>query len=139
MLTKEIVLEFDSKRSKVEKLKEELKTQKEIFEKTITGIKYEIQEAEKELESTKNILEEQALAEYAETKEKNLIGGFKIQDRKYLEYDATEAFNWAKEKGMFLLMDIKQFEKSVPALNLDFVKQKTKEQVTYPKDIKLEE
>lgn len=84
-------------------------------------------------------VERLALADYSENKNKKLFGGIGIQERKNLEYDQATAFNFAKEKGMFISFDKKAFEKVAESLNLDFVKSKTEPKVTFPAIIKVGE
>lgn len=74
-------------------------------------------------------------AYFKETTNKNLVGGYKIQERKKIEYDETKALAWAKEKDMFLSLDKKSFEKAVEGLSLDFVTISKEPSLAIPKEI----
>lgn len=74
-------------------------------------------------------------AYFKETTNKNLVGGYKVQERKKIEYDETKALAWAKEKDMFLSLDKKSFEKAVEGLSLDFVTISKEPSLAVPKEI----
>ena len=118
--------------------KELLKQKKEEFEKENADLLSGIRGLEENVNNTKQKIEEQALTLFESTKEKKMFGGIGIQERIDIQYDADKALEWAKEKDMFLALDIKSFEKAVEGLKLDFVKIDKKPKVTFPKQIKLE-
>ena len=126
-LLKEVNILDLSIKEKKEKHKEELNplaTKKESLDNQINDLKED--------------LEQQALQEFKESGSKNLYGGIKIQERKTLDYDADKALEFAKEKGLFLSLDKKAFEKSAPTLGEDWIKTGKEDKVTYPKVFKLD-
>lgn len=62
-------------------------------------------------EESEKALREFAVNLYAETGEKQLDENVSIRVNKRLEYDAAQAFNWSKERGICLTLDKKAFEK----------------------------
>lgn len=78
------------------------------------------------------------LAAYNATKDKAPMGGVTIKLFTRLRYDATRAFQWAKEKAMCLVpeqLDVAAFEKVAKATTLDFVTIDQEPQVTIAKDL----
>jgi len=94
-----------------------------------------IKATKEQIEKIKQEINPLAVAEYESTGEKKLIGGIGIQCRKTLDYDESKAFEFAKQKQMFLQLDKKSFEKVAASLGLDFVKEGEKVIVTFPKEI----
>ncbi len=78
-----------------------------------------------------------ALADYAITKEKKLIGGIGIRVIKKLEYEPGKAFNWASEHKLCLSLDKRAFEKLAKTEQIDFVKIQEEATATIPTEIKL--
>lgn len=78
-----------------------------------------------------------AAAEYYRTGNKKLAGGIGIREKTELRYDDGEAFKFAMQKGMFLSLDKKAFEKAAPSLQLSFIEIEKVPQVTFPKQIEL--
>lgn len=116
-----------------------LKTKKEAFFSTIADLEERISKLKETVNNTKSAIEEDATAIYEETKNKKFFGGIGIQERQKLVYEEKKALEWAKEKDMFLSLDVKAFEKVASTLEgLDFVTKKTKIKVTFPKEIKTE-
>ena len=60
-----------------------------------------------------------------------------MQEVKKLNYDEKIAFDWAKEKQMFLQFDKKGFEKAATSLNLEFVEETTTLRATFPSKIEV--
>ena len=98
----------------------------------------EIKEQEKTLMDS---IRELALEEFSKNGEKKLYGGIGIRvgkDKTMYNYDEGEALSFAKEKGMFLKLDVGPFESAIESLDLDFVSKEVvagKATVTFPKDI----
>lgn len=116
-----------------------LAQKREEFEDSISDLKTkkaELEDLEKEL---KQSLSEEALEEYQETGNKKFPGGIAIREEKSVDYEEDKAFEFAKEKGMFLKLDRKAFEKAADSLGLSFVEISKKPKVTFPKVIKLAE
>jgi len=120
-------------------LLEDLKKEEEKFKSFISEKKETLLETKKAIADQKELLNNEGVKIFNETGEKTLFGGLKIQSRTVKEYDERKAFDFAKEKGMFLLLDKKGFEKAASSLDLDFYEEKKVERVTFPKVIKLED
>jgi len=95
-----------------------------------------IKATKEQIEKIKQEIKPLAIAEYESTGQKKLTDGIGIQCRKTLDYDEAEAFEFAKEKGLFLKLDKKAFEKSAISLGLNFVGESENVIVTFPKEIK---
>lgn len=91
----------------------------------------------KEIEELKVLIHADACDEFEKTGEKKLLGGIGIRVKKTIDYNPKEAFEFAKEKGLFLQLDKRAFEKAAPDLGVDFVKVTEEPGVTFPKEIKL--
>ena len=121
-------------------IKEKIKQKKLDFEKEIEADKLKLDEITKQIAESKEILSEDAKKQFNEDKSnKKLYGGIGIQVGTAITYDKKEALKFAKEKDMFLLLDVKNFEKTAKTLDLDFVTiEKDVIKVTFPKEIKLD-
>jgi hypothetical protein len=91
----------------------------------------------KQIATLKAEITEEALKEFEETGVKKLAGGVGIQVKKTLSYDSDVAFEYCKQRGLFLKFDDKSFNKVATDLGVDFVTPGTKNTVTFPKEIKL--
>jgi hypothetical protein len=111
------------------------KSKKELFDADMADTTEIIKATKEQIEKIKQEINPLAVAEYESTGEKKLIGGLGIRCVKTLEYDEAKAFEFAKQKQMFLQLDKKSFEKVAVSLGLDFVKQGEKITVTFPKEI----
>lgn len=122
---------------------ESIKKQKADLEATIAdemdSLKNKQQEIKTEMEALEGIIKEDVLQEYQKTGKKKVKGGFGIRSTTKLQYDEAEALEWSKDKGLFLKLDKRNFEKAVPTLDIDIVEVVTKDIVTMPKTIKLDE
>lgn len=116
--------------AKISKLKKE-------FELSIEGQVKIKKNLENEITIIKISLTAEALEEFKETGEKKLLGGIGIREGSTLSYPADKALEFAKEKGMFLSLDKKSFDKVAGDLGLPFVITGTKTTVTFPKVVKL--
>lgn len=140
MNLKENVKSYDSLRKEIEEKKELISKRKKEFESEIEGIVSEIKSAEEKLGETFSLIETEIKEEFEKNKKiKKFYGGFGVQERKNIVYDEKRAFEFAKEKDMFLMLDKKSFEKAVEGLNLDFVEVKNEVKVTVPKEIVIED
>lgn len=132
-----------SRMKKLEEVKASSKKLKDAFDMENKSFVDAKSELEKEISELKIVIGEAAIAEFKMSGEKKQLGGVKVQEKKWstISYDSTEALRFAKDKDMFLLLDKKGFETAAPSLNLDFVtiESGTKEAVTFPKEIKLED
>jgi hypothetical protein len=111
-----------------------LKEKRLEFDNSVDPLKKRIEELKLSLNSLKEEIEKDAIEEFKETKQKKLLGGIGIREKKHLIYDEKTAFNWAKEKGTCLLLDKKKFEKIALELT-DFVVENKEIQVTFPKEV----
>ena len=118
-----------------EKIDAEIKAKKEAFEETLKAERLIQENYENEINQLKAELSEKAIKNFEETKNKTYIGGIKVQEVKKLNYVEKIAFDWAKEKHMFLQFDKKAFEKAAYSLNLDFVEETTTLRATFPSKI----
>lgn len=140
MELKEKVASFSETRNAIEFIDKEIKSIFDKYEAEIVELKAKKETLSKELDNTLSLIEEDVKAEFQKNpKVKKFFGGFGIQERKNFVYDAKLAFDFAKEKGMFLKLDEKSFEKAIEGLNLDFVREEKVVKLTVPKVISLED
>ena len=132
---KEMLLKLKVMLEAKEKIDAEIKAKKEAFEETLKAERLIQENYENEINQLKSELSEKAIKNFEETKNKTYIGGIKVQEVKKLNYDEKTAFEWAKEKQMFLQFDKKGFEKAAPSLNLDFVEENITLRTTFPSKI----
>jgi len=92
-----------------------------------------------ELESDKEELISEALDDFRVTGSKQLLGGLGIRVSSKLSYDEDKAFNWAKEHGLCLKLDVKSFEKLAKIQQINFVMVDEIITVTFPKEIKIDD
>jgi len=120
-----------------------LKSKKSVFKTETNDLDLEIKGIKKQVEELKEEIEKLAITNFKETNEKVFIGGIKVQETKSFDYDALEAFKWAKDHDMFLELDKKSFDKYIKALKPEmlpsFVKTVEGNRATFPKLIKLED
>lgn len=90
-----------------------------------------------EINEIKAQISSEALDDFERTGEKKMLGGIGIRISSGIQYDEKKAFEFAKEKDMFLTLDKKAFDKAADGLGLDFVQSVEKKTVTFPKVIKL--
>lgn len=138
MINKESLKDLQKARMELEYQKNALAEKHEAYLESTADIREIIRATEEQIEKLQISLKAQGLDEYSETGSKQLTGGLGIRCGKTLEYDESKAFEFAKEKDMFLQLDKKAFEKAAPSLGLDFVTQSEKISVTFPKEIMLE-
>ncbi len=70
---------------------------------------------------TEAALREAMVAEYANTKNKQLGYGLSVRVNKRLDYDAKDALAWAKQHQLCLALDKKAFEKIAAVEPMEFV------------------
>ena len=138
-MKEENLIKLQEKRDKLEKLKSEIKFKKDEYENSVQNLVSESKLTEADIESVMEEIKIEALAEYKTTGNKNLLGGVKVQDTNTIEYTADDAFNWAKEHSLCLMLDVKAFEDLAKTQKLDFVKKNSGNKVTFPKVIKFDE
>jgi len=117
---------------KLEEYKTDLEWRKAEFEQENEQLYRSIVDLNKEITECKEVLKENAEAGFKKDGQKKRLGGFGIRVSIVPEYDETEAFNWAKEKDLFLQLDKNSFEKVAKTGELDFVKLVEKITVTAP-------
>lgn len=83
-------------------------------------------------------IKEMAVSEFKEKGIKKMLGGVGIRESAGLEYDDSKALEFAKEKDMFLVLDVKGFEAAAVSMKLDFVSVVKKISATLPKVVKYE-
>lgn len=118
---------------------ENLASMKTSYEESIKPIAEELKALKEKLVVERAIIEEAAIKEFKETGNKKFVGGIGVQERKTLEYNEQEVFNWALDKKMFLTLDKKAFEKVAESIGAPTVVVGKKIQATFPKEIVLEE
>lgn len=116
----------------------EIKKKEAEFKESLKSLTDKKSALIKQVDDLKLIIGKEALAEFNVTGEKKLTGGIGIRCSTTLEYDKAKAEAFCKEKNLFMVMDIKSFEKAADGLGLDFVKRVPVNSVTFPKEIKLE-
>lgn len=120
--------------------KEELKNRKELFDRKNRDLNDHIQDLIERVKQNKERIKLCALEEYESDPKKNkkLLGGIGIREKKVLSYDEKKAFDWALKTRTCLILDKKTFEKVGPTM-VDFVEVTKEPSVTFPKVIKLED
>lgn len=118
---------------------ENLVSMKTSYEESIKPIVEGLKTLKEKLEAERVIIEEAAKKEFKETGNKKFFGGIGAQERKIVDYDEKEVFNWALDKKMFLMLDKKSFEKVAENINAPSVKIDKKVLITFPKEIVLED
>lgn len=136
-MEKEMLLKLKVMIEAKEKVDAEIKAKKEAFEETLKAERLIQENYENEINKLKAELSEKAIKNFEETKSKIFVGGIKVQEVKKLNYDEKIAFDWAKEKQMFLQFDKKGFEKAATSLKLDFVDETTTIRATFPSKIEV--
>jgi len=122
-----------------------LDEKKTEYESSIKELEEKKVELSTKIASTKVLIEADVLVDFKTTANKSYYGGIGVQERKKITYDSAIVFAWAKVKGMFIVLDSKAFEKSAEAMIAadpiiaKAVKITKEPQVTYPKEIKLED
>ena len=139
MNLKENVANYASLRIQLELKKEIVAQHKKEYEEKMEDILSTIKELEEKLNSNFSLIETEIKAEFEKDKTvKKFYGGFGIQEKKKIEYDPEVALRWAKDKNMFITLDVKSFEKAAEGMKLDFVKIDKEPSITVPKEIKLD-
>jgi hypothetical protein len=139
MNLKENVANYASLRARLESKKEIVSQYKKEYEEKTADIVDTIKDLENQLASSFSLIETDIKAEFEKDKTvKKFYGGFGVQEKKKITYDFDTALQWAKEKNMFVTLDVSSFEKAVEGMKLDFVTIDKVPQVTKPKEIKLD-
>ena len=121
--------------SEMNKLSLSVKKREDELQEELKNDKEKLALLKSQFDATNADICELGKAYFKDTTNKNLVGGYKIQERKKIEYDETKALAWAKEKDMFLSLDKKSFEKAVEGLSLDFVTISKESSLAIPKEI----
>lgn len=132
MLQREKVKELIDLMESLEATKANIKSREDLFKESIAGEVEIKKNQEIAIADLKEQLSSEALEEFKESGNKKLLGGIGIRETEKVSYDLKDAFNWAKEKDMFLQLDDKAFKKAVKSLGLDFVKTDKVASVTFP-------
>lgn len=139
MNLKEAVAVFALVRTSLETKQEELAKNKKKFEEDNALLVSEIKELQDKLATCFTEIETDIKEEFEKDKSvKKFYGGFGVQEKKKIIYDFDTALKWAKEKNMFITLNVDAFEKAVEGLELDFVTIDKVPSVTKPKEIKLD-
>ena len=121
----------------LEATKATIKSKEDLFKESIS-LDVEIKKTQElAIADLKEQLSIEAVEEFKETGNKKLLGGIGIRETETISYDLKQAFDWAKEKDMFLQLDDKAFKKAVKSLGLDFVKTDKVTSVTFPAKIEV--
>ena len=94
-----------------QRLQELLETERQVNEERIADLVKVATASKRTLETEEQLLRELAVAHYKTTSDKHPAPGVDIRIVKTLEYDAGQAFAWAKATGMALTLDRKAYEK----------------------------
>ena len=139
MNLKEAVAVFALVRATLETKQEELSKKKLQFEVETKDLVKEMQDLKDKLALCFIEIDKDIKSKFEEDNSvKKFYGGFGIQEKKKIEYDLEVALRWAKDKDMFITLDVKSFEKAAEGMKLDFVKIDKEPSVTVPKEIKLD-
>lgn len=129
--------------AELENINSKISDMKKEFEEQLSPLKKAKEFVAGEISDLKMVIEIEALAHFEKTKEKNQLGGIKVQETSSSEviFETKKAVEFCKEKDMFMILDKKAFSKAAESLNLDFVEIKTTfgKRVTFPKKINLED
>lgn len=136
---KEKVKNYKSILDLIKVQEENLALMKTSYEESIKPIVEGLKTLKEKLEAERAIIEEAAIKEFKETGNKKFLGGIGIQERKNIEYNEQEVFNWALDKKIFLTLDKKAFEKVAENIGAPTVVASKKTLVTFPKEIVLED
>jgi len=109
-----------------------------VFSKENEGLISAIGTSSEEIILGKEILRENAEVGFVKDSNKKRLGGIGIRIIKKLEYQETDAFNWAKEHNLALSLDKKRFEQIAKTEQIEFVKVKENILVTFPKKLSLD-
>lgn len=117
-------------------LKDQLRIQydeklKEFTDANATLIK-DIGSVEEDIADHENTLREYAVLKFHETGKKKLDFGLGVMVRKVLEYEQSEAFEWAKKHNMALQLNKSAFEKIAKVQEIPGVEIKEKPIGTIP-------
>lgn len=132
----ELVGKLDKAQKSLQDYKNVYAERFEVFLLNNKDITEKIEFLNKQVADLKEKIKPKAIEEFGKTKKKKLTGGIGIREMKTIEYDMQKAFNWCKEKDMFLKINEKAFESAAPNLGLDFVKLGKKITVTFPQEVK---
>ncbi len=139
MIEKRTVKDYANAKAAYESSKLEYDLLLKGFNEVNAGLISAVAAKKAELDALAGNLRVQGANEYEETGAKKLTGGLGIRVSKTVDYDTDIATKWAKEKGMFIALDKKAFDKSAGSLGLDFVKVGEKITVTIPKEVTIDE
>ncbi len=122
-MNKEKVKKLKAKISDLESYNNEFKKLQEEFDENNSFIIERLEAIKKDIEILKDEVSIEALAEYKKTGSKTIGFGIKVKTmtKKIISYPMKTAFDWAKEKGLFLKLDENEFKKVAENLNLDFI------------------
>jgi len=134
-MMKEELIKLKKTRDLITGLKE--KRDKILEEAKKDPVFKEIEVLDDERMSLELVIREEAIKIYQETGNKK-IGQIGIRIMQILDYSEEEAFNWAKEHGLCLNLDKKNFEKLAKTQDIEFVKISEKATATIPTKIKEE-
>ena len=137
-MNKEKIIELKNEMISLNEYALVLKQKQEEFEEQNMDILNSIQEHKNKIEDIKDVLRDNAEAGFAKDGIKQRLGGIGIRIMKKLVYDNDEAFKWAKEKDLFLKLDVKGFEKVAKTGEVDFVSFEESTTVTFPSKINME-
>jgi hypothetical protein len=122
MNLKEAVAVFALVRTSLETKQEELAKNKKKFEEDNALLVSDIKDLQEKLSTCFTEIEKDIKEEFEKDKTvKKFYGGFGVQEKKKITYDFETALRWAKEKDMFVTLDVTSFEKAVEGMKLDFV------------------
>ena len=139
MINKEKLKELVSVQKELEEQKSKYGEMMGSFLKQNEELIKNLAKKHEEIAELKEELKKEGLQEYEELefKSKKLTGGLGIRTNTLIMYDDILALAWAQEHKLCLKLDNKAFESIVKKNPLDFVSIKTKDSVTFPKEIKL--
>jgi len=106
---------------RMNKQKEEYKTAHDNFLEQHKILIDDIEKYKEEEDRLRTIIKEEALTEYKTTGTKHFDCGVGIRVMTNLDYDKTEAFNWAKSHQIALTLDKSAFNKIAKIQDIDFV------------------
>lgn len=104
------------------------------FEESEKDAMIDIEVLTEDIKNNETEIREMACALYANNPSvKKFESGVAIRVNKTLLYDPSKALEWAKEHGMCLALDKKEFESVAKATEIDFVAVEDKVTPTIPK------
>jgi len=138
-MNEEKVKEYFETKDALDQYQDILRARKLEFDKGNLALLNTIESKKEELTIIKKEVSDDAILEFSTTNTKKLYGGIGIRESETLEYEPTNAINWAKKHEVCLILDKRAFEKIAKTTDfpdIDFIVKIPKTTVTFPDKFK---